>query len=58
MIIKASFDKNMIKAIIDAIDGLLLQNDLQSIYQWSRTNNMEFNDVKFELLRYGTNKAG
>ena len=50
-------DTRLIKAIIDAIDGLLLQNDLQSIYQWSLTNNMEFNDVKFELLRYGANEA-
>ena len=30
-----------------------LQNDLDSIYNWTETNNMELNEVKFELLRYG-----
>ena len=30
-----------------------LQNDLNTIYQWTETNNMQLNEVKFELLRYG-----
>ena len=30
-----------------------LQNDLNSIYNWAESNNMSFDDTKFELLRYG-----
>ena len=41
-----------IKCEYDAVD---LQEDLFHIYQWSVTNNMQFNDLKFKLLRYGTN---
>ena len=39
-----------IKTEDDAAD---LQNDLFHIYQWSVENNMQFNALKFELLRYG-----
>ena len=49
-------DTRIIKAVQDVNDASLLQDDLNSIYQWSRTNNMVFNDVKFELLRYGNNE--
>ena len=41
---------NGIKCENDAVN---LQEDLFHIYQWSVTNNMQFNDLKFELLRYG-----
>ena len=34
-------------------DANLLQQDLSRVYQWAHTNNMMFNDSKFELLRYG-----
>ena len=37
-------------------DVSLLQEDLNKVYQWATTNNMQFNDTKFELLRYGQNK--
>ena len=30
-----------------------LQKDLNSIYEWTTTNNMLFNGNKFEMLRYG-----
>jgi hypothetical protein len=33
----------------------LLQEDLHKVYNWATTNNMQFNDSKFELLRYGKN---
>ena len=33
-----------------------MQQDLETIYQWSETNNMEFNANKFECMRYGTNE--
>ena len=37
-------------------DCNLLQEDLNTIYQWAENNNMEFNFEKFECLRYGFNK--
>ena len=37
-------------------DVALLQLDLEKIYKWTDDNNMKLNDVKFELLRYGTNQ--
>ena len=53
----ASFadDTRVTKGIICENDAVNLQEDLFKIYQWSITNNMEFNDLKFELMRYGTN---
>ena len=29
------------------------QDDLDKYYEWAATNNMEFNSLKFELIRYG-----
>ena len=34
-----------------------LQQDLNSIYEWAEQCNMQFNDSKFELLRYGKDSA-
>ena len=31
----------------------LLQKDLTEMYEWTETNNMQLNELKFELLRYG-----
>jgi len=51
----ASFadDTRATKGILTEDDSVDLQTDLFQIYQWSINNNMEFNTVKFELLRYG-----
>lgn len=35
----------------------VLQCDLFKLYNWQSTNNMLFNDNKFEVLRYGKNMA-
>ena len=37
-------------------DLTIFQKDLDSIYLWASTNNMEFNSSKFECLRYGCEK--
>ena len=42
-------------SIASAEDAKLLQDDLNSVYNWAAENNMEFNSKKFELLRYGKN---
>ena len=51
----ASFanDTRVTKGIKTETDAAELQNDLFRIYDWSQKNNMEFNSVKFELIRYG-----
>ena len=33
-----------------------LQADLEKLYSWQERNNMQFNGVKFEVLRYGRNQ--
>ena len=38
-------------------DVKLLQEDLESVYQWSVENNMQFNSDKFELMRYCTSSS-
>ena len=43
-------------AISTPEDAKLLQQDLEIVYQWAESNNMLFNDKKFELLRYGNNQ--
>ncbi|MEM6738267.1 MAG: reverse transcriptase family protein, partial [Bacteroidota bacterium] len=48
-------DTRATKAIKDAEDVKILQQELQILYQWTITNNMKLNDTKFELLRYGSN---
>ena len=37
-------------------DVQALQEDLNTIYQWSSNNNMKFNSDKFECIRYGKKK--
>ena len=48
-------DTRVGKSIKSVADADLLQQDLDQVYQWAASNNMEFNSSKFELLRYGTN---
>ena len=49
-------DTRIGKGISSAADAEQLQQDLQHIYDWAETNNMDFNSSKFELLRYGRNQ--
>ena len=48
-------DTRVGKAIKTVADADLLQQDLNQVYQWAALNNMEFNEPKFDLLRYGQN---
>ena len=45
-------DTRILKTIKDPNDRIMLQNDLEIIYEWSRKNKMEFNDSKFEMINY------
>ena len=47
-------DTKATKSVKSIEDGKMLQNDLQSMYNWIiSNNNMELNDVKFGALQYG-----
>ena len=54
----ASFadDTRIIKGIKQIDDCNHLQVDLNKIYEWASENNMNFNENKFEHMRYGKNK--
>ena len=45
-------DTRIMKSIKDDSDRTLLQNDLNSIYQWANESKMKFNAGKFEMMRY------
>ena len=49
-------DTRAMNGICHQDQSLQLQHDLNSIYEWTTLNNMELNEVKFELLRYGNNE--
>jgi hypothetical protein len=49
-------DTRVLLAITNEDDVKTLQNDLKTIYKWQQINNMQFNENKFELLRYGKNQ--
>ena len=48
-------DTRMVAAISTLFHATNFQADLEKVYDWARINKMEFNDVKFELLRYWLN---
>ena len=50
-------DTRLLRAILNAHDCDKLQCDLHTIFQWSKDNNMAFNNSKFELLCYGPNQV-
>ena len=49
-------DTRIGKEISSAEDTHLLQEDINHVFTWAEDNNMEFNEEKFQLIRYGTNK--
>ena len=69
LILIGDIDANVVKAVVRSFaddtratnairsveDTLILQEDLDRIYDWSDDANMELNDIKFELVRYGDN---
>ena len=51
----ASFadDTRIWKGVAGVNDASALQRDLEIVYQWAEDNNMSFNNLKFECLRFG-----
>ena len=50
-------DTRVTNGVSSLRDMSVIQSDLDTIYDWSESNNMLFNDAKFELLRYGMNDS-
>ena len=49
-------DTRLMKSIAAAADIVLLQEDLDSVYEWTTKNNMSLNGTKFVHLTYGKNQ--
>ena len=49
-------DTRISRIIADIGDTAILQQDLNHILHWAEENNMDFNEEKFQLIRYGDNK--
>lgn len=49
-------DTRLMKSITAAADIVLLQEDLDSVYEWTTKNNMSLNGTKFVHLPYGKNQ--
>ena len=45
-------DTRILKIIKDHNDRETLQSDLNIVYNWSKKNKMQFNESKFEMIRY------
>ena len=50
-------DTRLMREVKGVQDASLLQTDLEAVYQWSRDNNMSFNNKKFEALRNGPDET-
>ena len=48
-------DTRVLREVRDEEDVEKLQADLDTLYEWQKKNNMEFNGKKFEVMRYGSN---
>jgi hypothetical protein len=57
MILKYVDDTKLIKGVSSAEDIEAMQEDLESLYQWQQSNNMEWNSSKFQSLRMGNNRV-
>ena len=49
-------DTRVSRSIHNSTNVGTLQTDLDKIYAWQDKNNMQFNEGKFELLKYGRNQ--
>ena len=49
-------DTRIGKEISSVEDTQLLQEDINQVFSWAEENNMEFNEEKFQLIRYGTHE--
>ena len=50
-------DTRVSKGVTGVVDASSLQTDLEAIYQWAVNNNMLFNNMKFEVVRRGSDST-
>ena len=50
-------DTKVKKGIRNEDDVETLQEDLNKLYNWAKTNNMVYNNTKFQVIRYGNNNG-
>ena len=50
-------DTRATKGVSNVADCSKFQEDLLQIYEWAESNNMEFNSLKFEIMRYGKDEV-
>ena len=48
-------DTRLMRAIAEPEDVCILQRDLDKVYDWAASNNMDFNNGKFKVLHYMPN---
>ena len=49
-------DSKVISEIKNEDDVSYFQEDMENYYEWAENNFMNFNSLKFVVLRYGTNE--
>ena len=49
-------DTRLLRAIKSDQDRAILQDDLVCVYDWAITNNMKFNDSKFQYINFNCSK--
>ena len=55
-IISFADDTRVYSHISTMTDSVLLQNDLKKIYNWSKLNNLTFNDTKFQHISFASDE--
>ena len=55
-VLKYVDDSKLICEVTEEDDVFENQNSINDIYEWADTNNMQWNQLKFQLLRLGNNK--
>ena len=49
-------DTKIKEKIMTEEDVMNIQENLEQLYKWQGSNNMQFNGTKFQMLRYGGNE--
>ena len=50
-------DTRILKIIQSILDAKVLQTELNSTYDWADNNNLQFNEDKFELIKFGNDQT-
>ena len=56
LLLKYVDDTKALGTIMNEEDVSIFQDKLQTLYDWTKSNSMQWNEVKFNLLRLAPNK--